>query len=139
MAVPGSIDVEGINGLLKSLVEMGGNTFAKKELRKAIRAGAKPMLAAVLSHVPVDTGELRESLKLRAIRRTRTGVGIRIGTSQHESAFKGDQFYGAFEELGTAKQPGQPYLRPGFDETKDQSAEIVGDMLGAAVERGFSK
>lgn len=134
MGIVGEIEVQGISELLRKLVAVGGAKFAKKALRSAIRKGGKPMLAAIKARAPVDSGDLEESLKLKAIKRTRTGVGVTIGTSAYNSLFQGEQFYGAFQEFGTAKLPPNPFMRPGFDETKEQSVQFVGESLRADIE-----
>ena len=43
-------------------------------------------------------------------------------------------FYGRFQELGTVYQSAQPFLRPAFDETKDDIVDQVGETLRALIE-----
>lgn len=75
----------------------------KKLSRKATRKAAKEIvLPEAKNRVAVDTGELEESLAVRAIRRSRTRFGHQVGTK--EGHYKGDQFYGAFIEFGTKER-----------------------------------
>ena len=105
----------------------------KKILRKAMRKAIRPVLAAAKEKVPVDTGALRDSLKIRAIkpRRGRFGVGVVTG----KDLFKGDQFYGAFVELGTKKQPARPFLRPALKENEEGAKRTLRREIGTELER----
>jgi HK97 gp10 family phage protein len=127
------VDVSGIVELNKKLRELAGDKIAKKVLLSAIRKAAKPMVAAAKAFAPVDSGLLEESIKLKAIRRTRTGFGVRISTSNSDFDSQGSTFYGPMQEFGTAKMAPNPYLRPAFDTTKDQSVQIVTADMQAAI------
>lgn len=71
----------------------------RKVLSKAARTAMRPVLAAAKANSPHKTGSLRQSLRMRALKRNRRGrVGVRVGTSRQW--FKGDEFYGAFQEFG---------------------------------------
>jgi HK97 gp10 family phage protein len=75
----------------------------KKVSRNATRKAAKEIvLPAARSRTPVDTGELEESLVVRAVKRSRTRFGHYVGTK--EGHYRGDQFYGAFIEFGTKER-----------------------------------
>ena len=128
-----SVDVSGIMELNKKLRELAGDKIARKVLRSAIRKAAKPMVAAAKAFAPVDSGLLEESIKLKAIRRTRTGFGVRISTSNSDFDSQGETFYGAMQEWGTVNMAPNPYLRPAFDTTKDQSVQIVTADMQAAI------
>ena len=73
-------------------------------LRKATRKTTKPVQASARAWAPHDTGDLEASIRVRALKRSRKNkdiVGSRVVTSQYDSLYKGDQFYGAFQEFGT--------------------------------------
>ena len=55
------------------------------------------VLPAVEAKVPVLTGALKEGLKVKAL----NGRG-KIGSAVFDEGYKGDQFYGSFQELGSA-------------------------------------
>ena len=77
--------------VLKSIPAKEG----KKIIRKAAREAARQvLLPAAKAATPVDTGDLRRSLKVRAISRSKNGVGVRVGVNTK------DVFYGVFQELG---------------------------------------
>lgn len=65
--------------------------------------------------VPVDSGDLEASLVVRAVKRSRSKKGTQVGyaVQTKEGFYKGDQFYGAFQEFGWDDKPeGDPFLRP---------------------------
>jgi HK97 gp10 family phage protein len=82
-------------------------SLQKKGCRKGTRAAAKAVLLAAYKYVPVKTGALRKSLKVRAQKRFRDKrrkdwVGALVQTV--DGMFKGDQFYGGFLEFGTKER-----------------------------------
>ena len=83
-----------LNAALKAL----GSKLALKLERKALRQVAKPVLADAKANCPVDSGDLKRSLKLRSMRRSRVRIGLQVATSK--GWFKGDTYYGGFVFLG---------------------------------------
>lgn len=105
----------------------------KKLSREATRKAAKEIvLPDAKNRVPVDTGDLEESLSVRAIKRSRYRFGHEVRTK--DGFYSGDQFYGAFIEFGTkervhksGKQVGRidpqknfAYLRPAIYDNEQQ-------------------
>lgn len=76
--------------------------------RGALRNIMRPVLASAKELAPKDKGALAASLRLRAIARTRRGVGVLVQTTgaltksqaKKKSAFTGEHFYGAFVHWG---------------------------------------
>ena len=121
-----------------------------KVLRRALREGGRPILADAKSRAPVDSGKLRDSIKLRAMRirkRNRYGVQIRTGT-RSELGIPSDArgFYPASQEYGwgegnsggsiAAKAlsaasgggrggPARPYLRPALEGNRPGAMRII--------------
>lgn len=124
--------VEGQKELLKAFKQFEPK-LAKKMQRKAMRAAAKPVVATAKRAAPVQFGDLEDSIKARAIKRSRRRFGIRVGTSWRESMFTGETFYGAFIEFGTTHMDAQPFMRPAFDENHDTVFRIFQQTAGALV------
>lgn len=74
------------------------NKDARAIVRKAARPALRPVLASAKRHAPKATGALAHSLKIRAIKRSRTRVGAQVQTAA--GSFKGETFYGGFQEWG---------------------------------------
>jgi HK97 gp10 family phage protein len=90
----------------------------KKALTKAARMAMRPLLQAAKANAPKASGALRKSIKMRAMKRNRRGVvGVYVATG--EKFFKGDQFYGGFQEFGWKTGPRRPskegskFIEPG--------------------------
>ena len=145
MKAGGGVIVTGIEELDKALKEFPANVqkaMAKKGTKKAAK---DIVLPDAISRVPVDTGDLEDSLTVRAIKRTRGKIGHMVTTK--EGFFKGDQFYAGFIEFGTkerthkssGKSVGaiQPhyhaFLRPALYENRDKINELFADVLRAEI------
>lgn len=90
---------------------------ARKAVKQGARKGAKVVAESAKIKAPRESGELRRSIKVRALKRTRTGkLGAVVLTG--DGFFKGDQFYAGFIEYGTVNMPAQPFLRPAADENR---------------------
>lgn len=131
------IKLEGAKELEKQFKSLEPK-IAKKLVRQSLRKAAKPILAAARTKCPVDTGELKKSIKIRAMKRRKNSFGVLIGTAL--KWFVGDAFYGAFVEFGTSKMSARPFMRPAFDEKKGEAEQIlvqeIREGLSEAVKRG---
>lgn len=138
--IQGTIQIRGGEELAAALESLGP-AMEKKILRSAMREAAKPILDDAKRRAPVLTGQLRKSLKIRAIKRNRKGqVGVVISTAK--GFFKGDEFYGAFHEFGTKRMPARPFIRPAFEANKALSITIVGEAVKLGLDdaaRGATK
>lgn len=128
-----NVKIEGLEELLKALDQFPKN-LQKKALRPALREGAKVIHKQAKRFVPVDEGDLKRSLKVRAAKRNRKGiVAVNVQTSSEANVFSGEQFYGAFVEFGTSKTPAQPFLRPALDTSATEAKEAVADKLAQQI------
>lgn len=75
-------------------------TESKKIITKAARIALRPTLAAARRNSPVRAGNLRKSISIRSLPRSRARVGARVVTSKSNNLFTGKTFYGAFQEFG---------------------------------------
>lgn len=108
----------------------------RKVVRKAIREGAKPVLAAAKAKVPVDTGALKAGLKLRALKRSRTGFGVYIRTptrAELDIPDDDESYYPAVVEYGAEFSPPQPYMRPAMDENRDRATAKITEVLRTGI------
>lgn len=85
--------------LNRKLMQLKGSQ-AKSAIRKASRVALKPVAEAAKQGAPRRRGALGRSIKVRAIKRSRSRVGARVTTGKDASQFKGKTFYGGFQEYG---------------------------------------
>jgi HK97 gp10 family phage protein len=128
--------VQGMSELLRKLRELP-KALENRIVNEALEAGAQPILDTAKALAPVDTGLLRESLKVVTAPVRKNSHLVRVGTE--EGDYKGDAFYAAFHELGTTKMPARPYLRPAFDQNVNRAIEIISSEIGTAIEREATK
>lgn len=99
-----------------------GPRLAKKAVGQALRVGAKIIQQEAEARVPVDTGALRQSIRVRVGKvRGKKEIKIIIITGKDDNAFSGSEYYGAFIEFGyrrgkrTAGQRGLQRLKGDID------------------------
>lgn len=102
--------------------------IAKKLYSGALkRAAQNIILPEAKDRVPVDSGDLEDSLVARAMKRSRTRFGWEVRT--REGFFKGEQYYGGFQEFGTKTMRAQPFLRPaGYGNEQRIRREVIDDI-----------
>lgn len=90
--------VRGDKDIMRQLTNLPRN-IARRVLQKSANMAMKPVLAAARSNAPRKSGQLRRAIKSKTIKRNRRGdIGQRVLTA--DDWYKGDQFYGAFQEFG---------------------------------------
>jgi HK97 gp10 family phage protein len=130
MSVSGSVSSADLSKVLKNLREFP-QKVERRALSKAGRAATKLIAARAKELAPMQDkpkrgqklrsprGRLKKSIKVRAMKRKKGRVGFRVTTGQGD--FKGDTFYGGMVEYGTTRQPAQPFMRPAWDEKKQEA------------------
>lgn len=98
---------------------------AANHLERAVTAGALVVQNEAKQKAPVRTGNLRRSIHTETTRKRVTSVTVATGTDA-EYARRIEFGFSDTDSLGRSyNQPAQPYLRPAFDENRDEvMAEI---------------
>ena len=121
---------------------------SKKGAKRATREAAKVVLRYAKSNVPVDSGALKKSLKVKAMKRSRKNkdqVGSTVITGiDTMKAFVGDQFYGQFIEFGWtlrdgSEEPPRPFLRPALWDNKVEIHRGLSQSASGLAKRAGSK
>jgi HK97 gp10 family phage protein len=116
------VKVEGAKELERQLRELPGKV-EQKILRQAVTAAAKPILDDARAQAPVKSGALRASLKVRAGKRRKGSVNRQVVTK--DGFFKGEQFYGAFQELGTKFIDAKEFMLKAFARNKNFAIALI--------------
>ena len=120
-----TIDLSGDKELIRALKKLPA-VVERRIFRKAFRVGAKRIKEQAKATVPVLTGALRDSIKVRAPKkRIRNAVRVIVSSSATDVLNQGDQYYGGFLELGfkhwiSGEKIDDPFLRPAFEEVAPQ-------------------
>lgn len=154
------IKVEGLAELAKALKALPPEIAGKNggPLRKAIGRAAVVIRDDARRRAPVDTGNLRDNIiavrkrkspqgtegyfiEVRRKRRkyANTRANRRKGRVGKTYENLGEAYYGMFVELGTAKMPAQPFLRPAFESKKVEAVETFRVELAKGIEQAAKK
>lgn len=154
------IKVEGLAELAKALKALPPEIAGKNggPLRKAIGRAAVVIRDDARRRAPVDTGNLRDNIIAVRKRRTPNGnegyfVEVRRKRRKYANTranrrkkragmnyeTMGEAYYGMFVELGTAKSPAQPFLRPAFESKKVEAVETFRVEFAKAIDAAAKK
>ena len=85
MAAVATIKLEGFAELERRLKKLGPK-IARRELGKAVRAAAKPVIKTARARVPIATGELRKSLGTKSKTYKHAGGGTAVHVLRRRTA-----------------------------------------------------
>jgi HK97 gp10 family phage protein len=108
---------------------------SEKAMKKAAKAATKAANAAARSLKKAKQGypgQLRDSLKIRAMKRKKGRIGFMVQT--RDGDFKGDEYYASFVEYGTSKMPARGFIRAAYDSKVSEAEGIVKSQLKAGIE-----
>lgn len=141
-----TIQVHGLDALKAQLDELGA-VLAGKALAQAARKAFAPVLAAAQARAPVDTGLLRDSIKI-AVQRPKNGdtvvvVGLKVAAAK--GALKlgrktlSPHWRWHFVELGTRNMAAKPFLRPALDSQAQAVVSSLTTELRASIDRAIRR
>jgi len=111
MAGAGNVSITGDKELLKALGQLKV-TVENRIMRKALRAGAKPVRADARANAPFDSGLLKKNIKTRSYKGRKDNIAVYVGTgTRQEMGIEGKWYYPAHVELGHKGVSGVPFLR----------------------------
>lgn len=109
------IELHGTAELFQKLKSIEDVKLSVKILSAAAKTAFKPVLDAARGMVPVDTGDLHDSIKITVRKRKNSiSVGLKIGKGKDEFGVPPARRW-HFIELGTADSAPHPFLRPALD------------------------
>jgi len=120
------VSLEGGKEIARRLRAM--DTAASAILMKAAKAGGEVALEDAKRNCPVDTGALRDSLKMSENTSKPTKADVKI---DYDKTLK----YGTFVELGAKGRPANPFMREAVDENIDKINKTIAETLADAVGR----
>ena len=123
----------GVKEIDKKLKKIGPK-ISKKIVRKAMRPATKVVRDEAKANCPVDSGTLRQSIKVRAGKRSRQKIELLVTTSGTDNLFTGSAYYGGMVEWGTAHQTAQPFMRPAYDSKKNEAKKIARTNMLSLIE-----
>jgi HK97 gp10 family phage protein len=111
-----NLELEGMENLLTEVEKLGqaGSRIENKALREA----GEVVKEAVKQAAPRRTGTLRASIAVSNVK-TKDGVKhVEVGPGK-------EGWYGKFLEFGTVKMKAQPFMAPGYENSKNQAMATI--------------
>lgn len=153
------VKLKGFRELDRALSDLGKAT-ARNVLRRVGTAALTPMRNSAKAKVRVDTGTLRDSIRIETakdaeyakaaraafkssgsaagVKRSRSkGVSLVLGPSARPKSNAAQN--ARFQERGTEKMSAQPYMRPAWDAEKQGALTIIEDQLGAEITKAAKR
>lgn len=132
-----------LHGVEEDLLKIGPR-IAKRLLRKAMKAVAVVAVEQIKALVPVDSGDLRESIGYTIkTKQSSDSAVLLIGPTFDKTAIKkgagttsSPGVYGMFVEFGVKahKYTFKPYMRPTFDINADRWIQVFAENLKEDLE-----
>lgn len=149
--------MRGLEGVSAQLREVSAEMGARA-LSGAARAAFKRVVETAKQLVPVDSGELRESLTVRVVKPKSGDAVVVVGVAINNNAprLKMSRIAAAafneaqstnlppgrrwhFIELGTVKQAAHPFLRPALDQNAQSVVDDLKVQLRKKIEAAVKK
>ncbi|OOH89535.1 hypothetical protein BMT54_06485 [Pasteurellaceae bacterium 15-036681] len=156
-----SVKVSGLKELGKAMQDLGrkaSNRIAVKAMRKGgaiVRDKARANAPVLQEQVPHrKAGTLKKAItsrtKIKRGGKTETIIWVKGLTGKQISKFKGktgksgkdnpnDPYYWRFVEFGTSKMPAKPFLRPAFEQSKQQASDAIISTLREEILKEANK
>ena len=107
---------------------------------EALIAAALVLQAGMVERVPIDTGNLKDHIKIKGPFRRGNFHQIEVGVIHDINYTDADTArYGNVQEYGSATTPPHPYIRPAIDEdsryARSAMREVFEDHYGGLMEK----
>ena len=116
---------------LRDILEALPGKLGTKKVGEILRKAEKPLIAAAKARAPKGNGDLIKSIG---------GIAGRGGENKGYAGHLVEYGTGPRTQkdgTSTGSMPAQPYMRPAYEETKEQIAQIIQDEVAAVIADGF--
>jgi HK97 gp10 family phage protein len=127
--------VQGLDKLKRRLVdEMPKRVRA--EMERAMLESAELIVRGAQMRVPVDEGEVRDSIRHHGVKENRRG-GLSIAVTAGDKSTENDGYQVArLLEFGTMKMAAQPYLKPSYRANRRRAQRRMRQAAKQAILKG---
>jgi len=135
MAETITFNIEGAKEM-ERVLDLLGPQIARSLGQAAARAGAKIIVEEAKRLVPVQTGDLKESIVIKALPNRARGedqAGVLIGFEKPTSRIA------HLVEFGTSNSAAQPFMRPAMDGKAPDALDAMGKSMAAGIKREANK
>lgn len=135
-----TVKIEGLKELDQALGQLPKST-AKATLRRVLKEAGEPMARAARAGAPVDEHYLYESIDVstRLNPRQRSLHKDEGGRAFQEMFVGTNNPAGVQQEFGNEHNPAQPFMRPAWDATKQQTLDLIANSLWGEIEKSAQR
>lgn len=135
-----TVKLEGFDELERALVEELPRATSKNVLRRSAIAAMARVEERAKQLVPLDKGELRDSIRTKVARAKRQRGSVKFAASSGVEVHTGptgrpEGGNAAWQEYGTVKMPAQPFMRPAADEELPNVLDDVQAELTTQIDK----
>jgi HK97 gp10 family phage protein len=163
-----TFEIEGLQELDEALAQFSKGV-ARGIARRALQAAAAPVAEAIRAAAPVDSGKLRDSIRV-VVARAKGGAGGQAarkvyaaggsaaqaldalinagrqakadggsGTLAEVSVVTFAKGHAHLQEFGTQHHAANPFIRPGWEATKHRALETIKALLWQEIEKAAAR
>lgn len=103
---------------------------SEQVLDRALDAGSKPVLKAMDKNVPIDTGELSDSLGEIKKDGNKANRKIHLGSTSTKRKVVERAYY---QEYGNSSMLGKKWMKKSYEQSKDEAVEAIAESLGNSL------
>jgi HK97 gp10 family phage protein len=118
--------IEGLDEL-KVTLDKAAKQAVKNYIRRAAKAAADIWVKAIVEKAPRDTGFLAEHIVVMT-KYLEADTKLELHVGPEKAAF-----YALFLEFGTEFQAAQPFMRPAFEEHKDEVLAAFAEAMNVEL------
>ncbi len=140
MTGPVTYKMEGLREAQAALLGLSKAT-SRNVGRKALRAGAEPILAEFKARAARLTGEMVDTsgISTRLSRRQRAQHRRQVGDDVEMFVGAGSNPQAVQQEFGNINHPAQPALIPAFENNKRNSLDLIGKSLWTEIRKSVER
>lgn len=133
------VEIKGLSELKAALKELP-KAIEQKCLKVAVMTGANVIKRAAQDLVVRRTGLIAKAIRIGFNKKESTPgkavyhVFVSMKVKDKLKKITRDAFYWRFLEFGTVKMSAKPFMRPAFDATNREAAEVIKGKLAERIE-----
>lgn len=134
------VKIDGLDDIREQLKDVGVRE-GRNLMRATVRSVAVRIQRSAAEKAPVDEGDMKRSLKVRA-RRSHPDSPVFEVWAGSTGGSKFDAFYWRFVEYGTSgqtAQPARPFIRPAVEEVRALLPGILREEFGKKWEKALAR
>lgn len=125
------IEFKGIDEYIKKLAELGART--EGICKYAIYDAAGMVIDAIKANTPVDTGDLRDSIKLSPMRNDAGFINTKVVFEDYDRKGRPNAVKARTIERGNSHQRARPFVRPAVNKVKNSAEAAIAHALDEKI------